>query len=248
MGERGIRFKSERLSWIGSLAQTAAVIAVWHTAGVRNLDDAKRIEVVLGATGAGGTKATYPTLINNTLGTRFKIVTGYDGGNAVTLAIERGEVQGDGNSRWSSWKATRPEWVRDYKIIPIVQIGLKRNAELPDVKLLMDYAQDAEQRRIFEFAGAPVALQQPFAGPPGMPPERLAVWRRAFEAMTRDPAFVTEAKKLDLDLDPMPGEEAATVVGRIIATPAAIVRQVQAAMTVKAGGKRSGESAGERGK
>jgi tripartite-type tricarboxylate transporter receptor subunit TctC len=241
VGQPGIRFKSERLSWIGSLAQTAAVIAVWHTAGVRNLDDARRVEVVLGATGAGGTKATYPTLINKTLGTRFKVVTGYDGGNAVTLAIERGEVQGDGNSRWSSWKATRPEWVRDKKIIPIVQIGLKRNAELPDVKLLMDYAQNDEQRRMFEFAGAPVALQQPFAGPPGMPPARLAAWRRAFDAMTHDPAFMAEAAKLDLDLDPMRGEEAAAVVSRIIQAPAGIVRQVQDAMTVRASGKSSAD-------
>src|SRR5439155_21761948 len=141
VGQPGIRFKSEALSWIGGLAQNAAVLVVWHATGVKTLDDARRIAVVIGATGAAGTKAAYPALINNTLGTRFRIVTGYEGGNAVTLAIERGEVQGDGSSRWSSWKATRPDWVRDRKIIPVVQIGLRKDAELPDVALLTDYAE-----------------------------------------------------------------------------------------------------------
>lgn len=244
VGRGGIRFKSEQLSWLASLAQTADVIAVWHTAGVRTLDDARRIEVVLGATGAGGTKATYPALINATLGTKFKIVSGYQDGQAVTLAIERGEIQGDGNSRWSSWKSTRPQWVADHKIIPIVQIGLKRNPELAQVALLTDYARNAEQRRMFEFAGAPVALQQPFAGPPGMPRERLNALRRAFDAMARDPAFVAEARKLEFDLDPITGEEAEKVVRSIVEAPPAIVAQVKDAMAVRATGKSSRGSSG----
>jgi tripartite-type tricarboxylate transporter receptor subunit TctC len=237
VGQPGIRFKAEELSWIGSFAQAATVVAVWHAAGVRTIDDARRVEVVLGATGVAGTKAAYPTLLNSTLGTRFKIVTGYEGGNAVTLAIERGEVEGDGSSRWSSWKATRPDWVRERKIIPLVQIGLRKDAELPEVALLTDYAQSEEQRRMFAFVGAPDSLGQPFAGPPGIPAERLLILRRAFDQMIHDPAFRAEAAVAKLDVDPLAGEETENIVGLIVGTPAAIIQKVQAATAVKDGSK-----------
>jgi tripartite-type tricarboxylate transporter receptor subunit TctC len=234
IGQQGVRFKSEELSWIGSLSQGASVIAVWHAAGVRTLDDAKRVDVIIGATGAAGTKAAYPALINNTLGTRFKIVTGYEGGNAVTLAIERGEVQGDGSSRWSSWKATRPDWVRDRKIVALVQVGLTRDSELPGVALLTDHAQNDEQRQMFAFVSAPNDLGQPFAAPPRLPADRLATYRRAFEAMARDPAFRAEAQAAKLELGHLAGEEAESLARLIVGTPAAIVKKVQAVTALKA--------------
>jgi len=237
VGQPGIRFKAEELSWIGSLAQAATVVAVWHAAGVRTIDDARRVEVVLGATGAAGTKAAYPALLNNTLGTKFKIVTGYEGGNAVTLAIERGEVQGDGSSRWSSWKATRPEWVRDRKIIPVVQIGLRKDIELSDVALLTDHAKSEEQRQMFEFVGAPDSLGQPFAGPPRIPTDLLTILRRAFDQMLQDPAFRAEAAMSKLDVDPLAGEETEQIVGLIVGTPLPIIQKVQAATVVKDVGK-----------
>jgi hypothetical protein len=232
VGQPGIRFKAEELSWIGSFAQAATVVAVWHAAGVRTIDDARRVEVIMGATGAAGTKAAYPALLNNTLETKFKIVTGYEGGNAVTLAIERGEVQGDGSSRWSSWKATRPEWVRDHKIIPVVQIGLRKDAELADVALLSDYAQTEEQRQMFQFVGAPDSLGQPFAGPPRIPIDRLKILRRGFDQMIHDPAFRAEAATSKLAIDPLAGVETENIVGRIVATPLPIIQKVQAATAV----------------
>jgi tripartite-type tricarboxylate transporter receptor subunit TctC len=232
VGQPGIRFKAEQLSWIGSFAQAATVVAVWHAAGVRTIDDARRIQVVMGATGVAGTKAAYPALLNNTLGTRFKIVTGYEGGNAVTLAIERGEVQGDGSSRWSSWKASRPEWVRDRKIIPVVQIGLRKDVELPGVALLSDYAQSNEQRQMFEFVGAPDSLGQPFAGPPRIPSDRLAILRRAFDLMTHDPAFRAEAATSKVEIDLLTGEETEKIVGLIVGTPSIIIQKVQSATAV----------------
>jgi hypothetical protein len=232
IGQPGVRFKAEELSWIGSFGQAATVIAVWHAAGVRTIDDARRIEVVMGATGAAGTKAAYPALLNNTLGTKFKIVTGYEGGNAVTLAIERGEVQGDGSSRWSSWKATRPDWVRDRKIIPVVQIGLRKDVELADVGLLTDYAQNKEQRQMFEFVGAPDSLGQPFAGPPRIPTDRLAILRRGLDQMIHDPAFRAEAATSKLDVDPLAGEQTEKIVGLIVGTPSTIIQKVQAATAV----------------
>jgi tripartite-type tricarboxylate transporter receptor subunit TctC len=244
----GVRFKAEDLNWIGSLLQTATTVSIWHTAGVKTIDDAKHKEVIMGATGAAGTKAAYPQLLNNILGTKFKIVTGYEGGNTLRLAMERGEVQGDGSARWSSWKSTKPDWVRDNKIAAIVQIGLKKDDDLPNVPLLTELAQNDEQRRMFEFISQPIAMQQPFVGPPGIPADRVILLRRGFDAMTRDPAFRKEVEQLDLDLDPVSGEEVQKIVRAIVTTPAAIVQKVQAATAVNQDGpKAAGGSTGRGG-
>jgi tripartite-type tricarboxylate transporter receptor subunit TctC len=239
ISQPGVRFKAEDLNWIGSLLQTATTISIWHTAGVKTIDEAKRKEVIMGATGAAGTKAAYPQLLNNTLGTKFKIVTGYEGGNTLRLAMERGEVQGDGSARWSSWKSTKPDWVRDNKVIALVQIGLKKDDDLPNVPLLTELAQNEEQRRMFAFISQPIAMQQPFVGPPGIPADRVILLRRAFDAMARDPAFRKEVEQLDLELDPVSGEEVQKIVRTIVETPADIVQKVQAATAVNMDGPKA---------
>jgi tripartite-type tricarboxylate transporter receptor subunit TctC len=245
ISQPGVRFKAEDLNWIGSLLQTATTISIWHTAEVRTIEEAKRKEVIMGATGAAGTKAAYPQLLNNTLGTKFKIVTGYEGGNTLRLAMERGEVQGDGSARWSSWKSTKPDWVRDNKVIALVQIGLKKDDDLANVPLLTELAQNDEQRKMFEFISQPIAMQQPFVGPPGIPADRVILLRRAFDAMTRDPAFRKEVEQLDLELDPVSGEEVQKIVRTIVETPDEIVQKVQAATAVnKDGPKAPGAGAG----
>ena len=247
IGQDGVRFKAEELTWIGSLLQTATTVSIWHTAGVKTVDDAKHKEVIMGATGAAGTKAAYPALLNNTVGTRFKIVTGYEGGNTLRLAMERGEVQGDGSARWSSWKSTKPDWVRDNKIFAVVQIGLKKDADLPNVPLLTELAQNDEQRKMFAFISQPIAMQQPFVGPPGVPAERLNLLRRGFDAMTKDTEFRREIEQLDLDLDPVSGEEIQKIVRAIIETPAEIVQKVQAATTLNSDGPKAPVGSSSRG-
>ena len=229
-GQPGIAFRAERLSWIGSLTQTASVAAVAKSAGVRSIDDAKRVEVLMGATGAAGTKSGFPRLLNSLLGTKFKVVTGYEGSNAVILAIERGEVQGDGSNPWSSWKVMRPRWVTRGLIVPILQIGMKKDADLPGVPLLGDLVEGDDARRLVEFAAAQVSMRQPFAGPPGVPPARLAILRAGFERMAKDPAFLADAEKSILDIDPAAGAEVERVVKRTIETPPDIVRKAQEAM------------------
>jgi tripartite-type tricarboxylate transporter receptor subunit TctC len=247
IGLPGVTYKAESFSYIGSLTQTPSVSAVWHGTGVKTVDDARRIEVIMGATGAAGTKVGYAALLNNTLGTRFKIVAGYDGSNSVMLAIERGEVEGDASNPYSSWKTNRPDWIKDRKIIPIVQIGLKKDPDLPDVPLLADLAQTDEQRQMFAVVAATVAIQQPFAGPPGIPDERLTMLRRAFDRMAKDPAFRAEVDKARLDLDPLPGEEVARIVRLVVETPPSIIQKVQAAMSVKDAARAPGSGGGTRG-
>jgi tripartite-type tricarboxylate transporter receptor subunit TctC len=227
LGQQGVRFKTEELTWIGSLSQDPDVVSVWHLSGVKNIEDAKAKQVVMGAN-SGGTMTLYPALLNATLGTRFKIVTGYPGSAAVYLAIEKGEVDGAGSSPWTSWKASRPHWVRDKQIVPLVQVGLKRDRDLADVPRLIDLAQNDEQQKLFTFVSAPAAIERPYAGPPGMPAEVLDTYRHAFDAMVKDARFQEEVRRLNLDLDPQSGQEVANIVAGIVGAPPAVVAKVKA--------------------
>jgi tripartite-type tricarboxylate transporter receptor subunit TctC len=233
MGLAGAGFKTEQMSWIASLSQTADVVAVWHTTGIKTIADATTRPVVMGADSGGGTMWGYPALLNATLGTKFRIVTGYAGGNAVNHAIEQGEVEGRGSNPWSSWKGTTPAWVKNGWIRPLIQIGLKREPDLPDVPLLIDLARNEEQGAMFRFVSAPVAIERPFAGPPGMAPEVLAILRGAFDRLVKDPAFLGDAARQNLDVDPHSSAEVAKIVADIVNAPPAIVQRVRDIMVPK---------------
>ena len=183
---------------------------------------------------------TYPMLLNTMLGTKFRIVTGYAGSNAVNHAIEQGEVDGRGSTPWVSWKAMRPDWVKNGEIIPLVQIGLKPEADLPGVPLLTDLAENDEQRRMFRFVSAPVSIERPFAGPPGMAQEPLEILRRAFDQMVKDDAFLADAARQAMDIDPRSGEDVARIVAEIVSTPPGIVQKVKEITSKDADGKSVG--------
>jgi len=157
--------------------------------------------------------------MNSLVGTKFKIIMGYPGGNEVNLAMENGEVAGRGSNSWASWKSTKPDWLRDKKINIIVQIGLVKSADLPDVPLLMDLARNEEDRAALKLVSAPPSVGRPIFSTPGVPADRVQVLRAAFDAMVKDPAFLEEAKKLSLDINPISGVELEKVVSDIIDTP-----------------------------
>ncbi|MEA2902713.1 MAG: hypothetical protein QOI12_100 [Alphaproteobacteria bacterium] len=227
LGQQGVRFKSEELSWIGNVSQAADIVSVWHTTGVKTIEEAKTRQIIMGSDSAG-TMTLYPALLNATIGTRFKIVTGYPGSAAVSHAMEKGEVEGIGSAPWTTWKATRPAWVAGKQIVPLVQVGLKKEPDLPDVPRLLDLAQNDEQQKLFMFVSAPSALERPFAGPPGLAPEVLAAYRRGFDAMVKTAKFREDIERLNLDLDPQSGEAVARIVADVVSTPPAIVARVKA--------------------
>ena len=150
-----------------------------------------------------------------------------EGSAAVYLAVEKGEVDGAGSSPWTSWKVNRPQWVRDGLIVPLVQVGLKKDPELSQVPLLLDLARNDEERTMFNFVSAPASIERPFAGPPDMPPELIAVYRRAFAEMIRSPRLREDIARLHLDLDPQSGEQVARIVSQIVTTTPAIVAKVK---------------------
>ncbi len=231
LGEAGARFKSEQFSWIGSLSQAPDTVNVSDRAGVKTIEEAKQREVTIGAD-SGGTMTLYPALLNATIGTRFKIVTGYPGSAAVYHAIELNEVQGVGSTPWATWKATRPDWIREGRILALVQVGLKKDPDLPDTPRLIDLATSEEETKLFGFVSAVANMERPYALPPGAPPEVLNIYRQAFNRMTDDAAFRAEAQKLNLDLDPQTGEAVEKIVHQILSTPPDIVARVRALMAV----------------
>jgi tripartite-type tricarboxylate transporter receptor subunit TctC len=222
LGDKALQFDTAKFNWIGSPVIENNTIVTWHTAGIKTWEEAKAREVPVGATGAN-TSSQYPTAMNALVGTKFKVIYGYPGGNDVNLAMERGEVAGRGSNSWASWKGTRADWLRDKKINILVQIGLKKAEDLPDVPLLMDLGATPEDRAVLKLLSAPTTIGRPILTAPGVPPERVKALRAAFDATMKDPAFLEDAKKQSLDISPASGEELQQIVVDMIATPKPVV-------------------------
>jgi tripartite-type tricarboxylate transporter receptor subunit TctC len=220
VGDKRIKFDVTKFIYIGNPNIENNTTAAWHASGIKTIDDAKRREVTAGATG-GSTSSQYPKAMNALLGTKFKIILGYPGGNDINLAMERGEVDVRGSNSWASWKATRPHWLAEKKIKILVQIGLKKAPDLTDVPLLMDLATNAEDRALLRLLSASTAVGRPIFTTPEVPAERVAALRKAFEEMVRDPAFLDEARKENFYIDPVLGEALQKIVGEIAAIPKA---------------------------
>jgi hypothetical protein len=219
-GDPRIKFDTTKFIYIGNPNVENNTTVTWHTSGVRTIEDAKRREVTMGATG-GSTSSQYPKAMNALLGTRFRIILGYPGGNDINLAMERGEVDGRGSNSWASWKATRPHWLAEKKINILVQIGLRKAPDLPDVPLLMDLGTNAEDRELLRLLSASTQIGRPIFTTPDVPADRVEALRKAFDAMQRDPAFLEDAKKGNFDIDPASGETMQRLVTEIVAMPRA---------------------------
>jgi tripartite-type tricarboxylate transporter receptor subunit TctC len=222
VGTHGVQFDTRKFRWIGNTTSSPNVANSWHTTGVTKIDQVKTREFILGAP-AGTAGVTYGTVMNALAGTRFKIVTGYPGGNEVNLAMERGEVEGRGSNSWASWKSTKPEWLAQKKIIMLVQVGLKRDPELPDVPLLLELVSNDLDRKVMTFLSAETAISRALVTTPDVPPERIEALRRAFDATMKDPQFLAEAEKAKMDIGPMTGEESQKIADSIVNTPPGVI-------------------------
>lgn len=218
IGDKGIQFDTTKFFYIGNPSQENNTTVTWATSGIATIADAMMQDVPMGATG-GSTSSQYPRAMNALLGTKFRIILGYPGGNDINLAMEKGEVAGRGSNSWASWKSTRPDWLANKKINILVQIGLNKAPDLPDVPLLMDLAKNDSDRAVLKLLSAPSAIGRPIFTTPGVPEDRIKALRTAFDKMVKDQAFIDEAKKSNLEIDPVSGEELQKIVNEIIATP-----------------------------
>jgi tripartite-type tricarboxylate transporter receptor subunit TctC len=216
------RFEVEKLNWIGSLATEVGAVLAWHTAAHKTAKDLFDKELIVGGH-AGVDPEMTPRLYNAVLGTKFKIILGYNGTADIALAMERGEVFGIGDWSWSSLKKQRPQWIRDNKITLLMQSGLKNDPELPNVPNALDFAKTESDRKILKLFFTQKTAARPIIAPPGVPAERLAILRTAFAALAKDKEFLADAEKSNLDVDPMSGEEVDKIVALIASAPPDVV-------------------------
>ena len=224
LGNKRAQFEGPKFLWLGSANNEVSVCVAWHTAGVTRFEDLLTKELVVGGTGASADTDQFPKITNGVLGTRFKIVTGYPGGNEVNLAMERGELQGRASNSWASWKSTRPQWVKEKKLIVLVQVALKRDPELKDVPTLIELVKTERDRKFMAFLSAETAVARSLVAPPDVPADRLNALRRAFDKTVKDPQFLAEAAKAGgMDIQPMTGEEAQKIAHGIVNTPPEVI-------------------------
>jgi tripartite-type tricarboxylate transporter receptor subunit TctC len=228
----GVRFDPVKLNWLGSTNRETQAMYVWHTAPVQKLDDAKAKETIMGAQAPGSTQFDYPVLANQVFGFKFKVVTGYESTPKIHLAMESGEVHGT-IANWSTLKAINTNWITEKKIRILAQWALKKNPELADVPLFLDRAQSDAERAALRLMLARLEYGRPFFLPPNVPAPRLEALRRAFDATMKDPAYLAEADKLKIEVDPLSGEEVTALVEQVSRTPAETVGRVRAAMENK---------------
>jgi hypothetical protein len=228
----GAHFDAARLNWIGSTNRETYVAFAWHTAPVQSLADLLRRPLIVGATAPGTTLFDFPMVTNSILGTRFKVVRGYDSTPQINVAIERGELEGNGGIGWQSVKTQTPEWIADKKITVIAQYGLKRDPELA-APTMLELAKTEADRQALTMMFARTEYGRPYFTPPDVPAARVEALRRAFDATMRDPGFISEAAQLQLELSPMTGEEVQALVAKLAATPPQIVARVRGALAAK---------------
>ena len=242
---KGVRYDASKFNWLGSPGAKNAIMLTWHTTGVRTVEDAKRKEVVVGGTGPASDIVMFPTVMNKLLGTKFKIVIGYKSLADIDIAMERGELQSRSGS-FASTLIQHPDWIEQKKINVLVQIGLKKEPAISayagrDVPLLTDLAKSDEERQVLKLISAPISLGYPFLAPPGIPGDRLAILRKAFDATMKDPSFVAEMNKAKFEMDPMTGEEVAQIVKEIVTASPKVIARTKAAIHVEKGGKTAGD-------
>lgn len=220
------RFDARQLTWIGSALREYQVMVARADAPVQTFDEAFSRELIIG--GSGGATDTFPTITNAILGTKFKLVSGYPGTREVNLAMDRNEVQGNGAISWASIKATMTAMLAEKRINLIVQFGLKPHPDLPRVPYALAYAKTAEQRDALMLLFATQEFGRPFIAPPNLPPAVAAALRTSFQATLRDPAFLEDAARRSLDIDPTSGEEIEQLVNDLYRTPKPTVDRVNA--------------------
>ena len=228
------QFDASRFTWIGSATDEISVCATTWMSRVKTGEDALTKEFSVGAEGGGSDPDTFAAVTKELLGAKIRVVTGYPGGNEISLAMDRGEVDGRCGWSWISIKATRADWVRDNKLNVLMTMGLRRGAELPDVPTIFERAKDDRQRAIMKLVFTRQTLGRPFAAPPGLPDDRRAALRKAFDDTMKDPEFLAEAKLLNLEIEPVTGAAIDGIVAELYATSADVVNEARAIINAHA--------------
>ncbi len=219
-------------NWIGVISTSNRVLAVWHTTPARKFDDLRKSVTNIGATGAGSPSVILPAVLNNVLGAKLKIISGYQGGNEIDAAMEKGELGGRGSNPWSSWVSSSPRLIRDKLVIPMVQVGFKSDPQLPGVvPLLKDLGRTPEESEILNYVTKSFMTGFPFAVAQDVPGDRVKALRAAFDATMKDKTFLKDAKRARMEIDPTSGADLQKLVAEIVSVSPTLRQKVRAAIT-----------------
>ena len=221
------KFDATRLTWLGSVTSETSICATWQTSPIKTWDDMFKREFTLGGSATGADPDTFALIMRNLFGAKVRLVTGYPGGNDINLAMERGEVDGRCGWSWSSLKSQK-NWLR--QITPLVQFAVEKNGELPNVPWAIERAANDEQRQVLRLLTAGQFLGRPFFSTPDLPAERKAALRAAFDATVKDPQFLAEAEKIDLEVTPVAAPAIDAFLADVYKTPKAVVQKAVAAI------------------
>jgi tripartite-type tricarboxylate transporter receptor subunit TctC len=227
-----VRYKAAAFTAIGRATAILEVQFAGANAKAKNIDGARQYETPLAGTGTGSPSEGYPKLLNALAGTKFKIISGYPGSTQGLLAVERGEVDG-GFTSWNTLKRTKPEMLREHLLNILYQCALERHPELPDVPTTVELGQTEEARQILRFYTSGAAIGRSILAPPGIPPDRVDILRRAFDATLKDPEFMNEIERSGQEFQPGSGEELQTLIAAAASAPPEIVARTEAILRGK---------------
>jgi tripartite-type tricarboxylate transporter receptor subunit TctC len=231
IGARNPGYDMSQFTWIGAITKDVQICIAWGTSPFRTIDDVIRQQMIVAGTGAGSETDTWPVILNEVLGTKFKLVTGYLGTQETFVAMERGEAHGRCGMSLSALKSAKPDWVRDRKVNILVQIAAEAHPEMTDVPLIFDRLVRTEDRQAIQMLSGPTAMARPFVAPPGVPAQRATLLRRAFDATMTDPEFLADAAKIQAEVMPTTGEVVQKRVAAIYATPRPVIERVKGFFT-----------------
>ena len=225
-GNDQARFDALKTTWIGSATKDNSLCFTWQSSPVKKIEDAMARETLVGATGRTADSYFIPQLLNSFFGTKFKIVLGYPDSGAVGIAMERGEIDGACGFTIGTIRSAKPDWLGKKQINFMLQVALERSAEFPDIPSLSDYTKTEEARQAFLLAFGVAPMSRPVAAPPEVPADRVAALRQAFGATMKDSDFLADAKKIQIEIDPIGGDESLSLLKKLYATPPAVVKKV----------------------
>jgi tripartite-type tricarboxylate transporter receptor subunit TctC len=227
LGNPQATYDSRQFAWIGGMSRDDITCVSWDTIPIHTIEDVIKRETVVGATGPGSRTLSIPKALNEILGTKFKIVSGYPGGTEIGLALQKGEVEAYCGWALGAIKRSAADAYRDHKLRFLVQFAATKDPELQDVPLGTDLAPDESARRVMEFLTSDSVLAWTLLAPPGLPQTRVAELRKAFDTMLKDPQIVAAGAKEQLEIDPVSGDELQQLVARLYTTPADVVARIK---------------------
>jgi tripartite-type tricarboxylate transporter receptor subunit TctC len=229
IGGTNTKFDATKFTWIGSAANEISLCATYETSPVKSWSDALSKEFTVAGNGSGSDPDVFANVLRNRFGVKNRLISGYPGSAEISLAMERGEIDGRCGWSWSSIKAEKSQWLAEHKLNLIVQLALEKAADLPNVPLITELATDDRQRQILKLIFSRQTMGRPFAGPPGIPPERAEALRKAFDLTMKDPEFLAEAEKRGLEINPVPGHDLEKLIADLYATPKDVVAEAREA-------------------